>query len=105
MLASSDTATELVQLCKSEISGVQDRDGGRVRYRDADFDHCGRDQHVEFANDEGVHRLCAVGGLLTACAHRDPQSREGFSAGFRLVFPGTRTARGPTFSQVSAISS
>ena len=63
MLASADTATQLVKLAKAETVGVFDYHKRRIRHIDADFyDRC-RDENVNAASNEGLHDLCLFLGL------------------------------------------
>ena len=50
--AAADAAAQLMQLREPETVGVDDDHHRCVRHVDADFDHRGRDQHVDLAGAE-----------------------------------------------------
>ncbi len=99
--AAPDAAAQLVQLRQAEALGVFDDHQAGIGHIDADFDHRGRHQHVDFVGDEGRHHRGFFAGLEPAVHQADAQlgqfgsePRIGFLRGLELqnVFGSGRYA-------------
>ena len=89
VLAAADATAQLVKLGEPVALGALDQHHGGVGDVDADLDHGGRDEHVELAAGESLHRL----GLLA-------RRTSGRAAGRR----GSRRARRRASRSASALA-
>ncbi len=88
MLTAADAAAQLVQLRESEALGILDDHERGVRHVDADFDHRGRHQELDFSVLEAPHGAFLRGGRHAAVNQPDAelgqrrgQGRGGFLGG------------------------
>ena len=74
--AAADATAQLVQLRKAEALGVFDHHQAGIGHIDADFDHGGRHQYMDFVVDESGHHRSLFAGLEAAMHQADALPRQ-----------------------------